>query len=368
MFQIKQVIPQKNIEQRNFQPVTSSSTSKILVYGDAHFSSTSSVLRQRGEFFTCRLESLINTFNFINKTAENLGISDIYCVGDLFDRPNLTAEELTALKQCDLSKHTVILGNHEVSGKDMIFNTVNGANVKEIIYKPEIRGDIAFLPYCSTTSPWDLNDVKGCKLLLSHIDIKNIQNGTYYSNVGYDVKELLDCSKLTINGHLHTYNWVTPGRLLNIGAVVGINFACTHENFIPHIAVVDLDTLSVEFIDNPYSYLFYSVYIKDELQLEEFVQSLPKGYEGKYVITLKCPSHKVQQFRNTLESLVDMFYIKFVPDYSMDNFEASVDEDVKLKTFQQLDGIQSLREFVTQKFGNDKNVKVMLQEIEECCK
>ena len=71
--------------------------SKILICGDIHFSTYSSILRKRGEFYSERLENLLWSINWVEKTAEDNKCNRIIYLGDFFDKASLDSEELTAL-------------------------------------------------------------------------------------------------------------------------------------------------------------------------------------------------------------------------------------------------------------------------------
>lgn len=371
MFQIKQTQITQTTSIPTSSPNVISNTveqtsNNILLYADPHFASTSSVLRKRGERFSARLEGLIKTINWINALSGQYN-ADIYCLGDLFDRSNLTAEEITAVKQCDFSKHTVILGNHEIMGREDVFTTVFAAQPKSVINQPCKQGDIGFLPYCPHTHMWDLQAVQGCKVLLSHVDITGIQNGTYFSKVGYEVTQLTECANLVINGHLHTRNWVIPNKLLNLGACVGMNFSSTHEESKPAVMLLNMDTMEYKFFENPYSPLFFKHAFTKQEDVVKFLDSLQGSLN---VISLKVPDTIIKDIRNLIDTTYadKIYYSRIEPDYSFSNFEAAAHSQ-ELPKLEIMDGMESLKKFVLEKFDKDNtNLKVMLEEIEVACK
>lgn len=81
---------------------------KIFIYADPHWSQYSSILRQRGERYSKRLENLIDSVNWVERTAEEQECSKIVCLGDFFDKAELNAEELTALSEVKWSKNVLM--------------------------------------------------------------------------------------------------------------------------------------------------------------------------------------------------------------------------------------------------------------------
>ena len=94
---------------------------KICIVGDIHFSSTSSILRERGERFTKRLENCIDSIEYVEKYADENGCEYIIYLGDFFDKETLNSEELTALQSIHWSdvKKVFLVGNHEMGAADL---------------------------------------------------------------------------------------------------------------------------------------------------------------------------------------------------------------------------------------------------------
>ena len=70
---------------------------KILIVGDVHWSTYSSIVRSRGKKYSTRLENLINSVNWAERIADEENCDRIIYLGDFFDKADLTAEEITAL-------------------------------------------------------------------------------------------------------------------------------------------------------------------------------------------------------------------------------------------------------------------------------
>ena len=88
---------------------------KILVCGDVHWSQYSSIVRGRGEKYSKRLENLIKSVNWVEQLAWSCGCEAVINLGDFFDSTQLSAEEVSALKEVQWAPiaHVFITGNHE---------------------------------------------------------------------------------------------------------------------------------------------------------------------------------------------------------------------------------------------------------------
>jgi len=71
---------------------------KVAICGDVHWSIYSSIVRKRGRKYSQRLENLIKSVNWFEKLAKDQGCNSEIFLGDTFDRPDLSAEEMTALQ------------------------------------------------------------------------------------------------------------------------------------------------------------------------------------------------------------------------------------------------------------------------------
>ena len=70
---------------------------KLLVIGDVHWSTYSSIVRGRGPHFSTRLENLIASMQFVEHIADKYKVDEEIFLGDFFDKPDLNAEEISAL-------------------------------------------------------------------------------------------------------------------------------------------------------------------------------------------------------------------------------------------------------------------------------
>ena len=159
----------------------------IGVYTDPHFTQYSNIIASENGDYTGRLENLIKSFQWADMIFKENKVNMIFCLGDLTDRNNLTAEEISAINQCHLENHHFIVGNHCRSDKDGHYNTLNMFN--NVHNTPEYLqlndGTLIFiLPYSSQLI--DLNDLDPTPdIILSHNDIADYDFGEYISKLGY---------------------------------------------------------------------------------------------------------------------------------------------------------------------------------------
>lgn len=100
---------------------------KILFFSDVHWSTTSSIVRERGIKYSIRLERLIDSMSWVNQLAVDENCAMMICAGDMFDKPICTDEEITAIQEVkwnDLPCY-FLCGNHESSVADLKYNSVN---------------------------------------------------------------------------------------------------------------------------------------------------------------------------------------------------------------------------------------------------
>lgn len=346
---------------------------KILIYADPHFSSKSSIIRGRGKKYSVRLENLIETFKWINKLAVEKGCEEIICLGDLFDSPDLTAEEITAIAECDIGHHKFIVGNHDALSNDLSLNAINTFQNSTIYTEPtmiELGGKkIIILPYITEIDRIPLKELLAPYqnenyIVLSHNDIKGVQYGAYVSKTGYDYKEIPDNCELFINGHIHNGGFVGEDRVLNLGSLTGMNFNNDATNWKPCVAILDLDNSSIDFIPNPYAFLFYKRDYSDSniSIIKEFLDSLDSTM--KNVISIKVNSELVDQVQELIKNRNHIYYSRVLADYSGQQVEY---ETKNISIDVNIDYFEKFKEFVLLKYGEDTTVNcdLLLTEIEQ---
>jgi len=256
---------------------------KILVYTDNHFCTYSSILRERGQKYSKRLENQIESLNWVEKVAKDFNCSKIICLGDFFDSPDLKAEELTALSEINWNseiEHVFLVGNHELGSQENLYSSTKAlSKYGQVIDKPTIDCgygyELFYLPYIIDSNRKPLaeyiketqneyyagmvttQEVKK-RIILSHNDIAGIQYGQFISKSGFHIEEICNHCSLFVNGHLHNQAQIN-NKILNLGNLTGQNFS---EDGFKHshcIGILDTDTLKIDLINNPYAFNFYKL-------------------------------------------------------------------------------------------------------------
>ena len=296
---------------------------KFLIYTDNHFSTTSSIVRSNGEEFSTRLENQIESINWAEQIAVEKGCSEVIHLGDFFDKPDLTSQELSALKCIKWNDlpHTFICGNHEMGSNDLRFNSLNALNkIGTVIDKPTIKSgygyEILLLPYILESNRKPLKDyldearheywdskLTTCEykqsIILSHNDIAGVNYGQYVSKAGFSIKEIEDHCDLFLNGHLHNRSKVTE-IIHNIGSLTGQNFTEDAYKYSHCAVVLDTEALSVEYIENPYALNFYKIEVNSIAELEEQLKELKPG---KSIGTIKISEQYLKNARELCSKL-----------------------------------------------------------------
>lgn len=340
---------------------------KILLFTDNHFSQYSSIIRSKGEKYSTRLENQIKSLNWVNEIAMEKNCSKMICLGDFFDKAELNAEELTALKDINwnnLPKYFLV-GNHEAGSNDLTFNSINAlSSIGTIIDKPTLL-DIGFgyelflLPYISeinrkpfidylracredyyNNDSWITQEVKET-IVLSHNDISGIRYGQYESKHGFNVDEITRYCKLYINGHLHNQTQINQA-ILNLGNLTGQNFSEDGFKYSHCVAILDTSTFNIELINNPYAFNFYKISAIDIYDLETQIDklnketavgtiSIPEKYSSdarllckeyfKEFRLLVTPDNTKRTDSNILDNTANIDHIRKFKDFCLENIE-----------------------------------------------
>jgi DNA repair exonuclease SbcCD nuclease subunit len=268
-----------------------------------------SIINKWGTKYPKRLENCIETVNWLERKAEELGCDYIISLGDFFDKPDLTSETITACNAIEWSsiKHYHIVGNHDASNSSLMFNSVNMLNADRhvIINAPDTISlrecDICFLPYVTEcdrkplTEYFPAREPNKPKIILSHNDIMGIQLGPVVSRAGFSIEEIEANCQWFFNGHLHSSQTITP-KIINLGAVTGKDFGTSAFSHSHRIAILDTTTMTVEYIENPYAYNFYKVEINTETDL-----TILDSLKTNAVVSVKCVQSLVEAVRQKIE-------------------------------------------------------------------
>lgn len=288
---------------------------KILCFTDNHFCEKSSIITKYGAKYTLRLENQLNSLNWVEQVAREKNCTAVICLGDFFDKPHLTDQELTALQDIHWDEsipHYFIVGNHESEENDLQYSSTKVLEGKNrfIIDKPSLASfvssdfEVAFLPYVveSNKQPLESYFPKTDKprILLSHNDLLGIQMGPVVSKIGFSVEEIEANCTFCLNGHLHNGQPVTS-RILNLGNLTGKDFGEDANRYSHKIAIIDTDTFAVEFIDNPYAFNFYKIDINTEADLYKL-----NKVKTNAVVSVKCADNCIEKARETIAANVNI--------------------------------------------------------------
>ena len=328
---------------------------KLGVVGDVHWSRYSSIVRSRGEKYSLRLENCIKSINWAEKTFDDNDCEEIVYLGDFFDKPELNAEEITALKDIKWSnkRHYFLTGNHEITNVDL---SNSSASVFSLIPNKEVltnsiqhsRENIVFIPY---TKPGDDGELffseflveKHPKIIFSHNDIKGIQMGKYLSKAGFDLDSINNTCELFINGHLH--NGEQIGNLINLGNLTGQNFSEDAFKYKHRIMVIDTYTLEIEYFDNPYAFNFCKIGIEDLGKLNGI---------NNCVVTLQVPSdYDLSIARSKLEKFDNVVTSRIIREFLQSS--ESTENEFNTSSLS-INHIEKFIEYATNKLGSSELV------------
>lgn len=273
---------------------------KIGLYSDPHISAASSIVAGKQKKFSGRLDNLIESFKWMEEIFKQNDCVKVFCLGDLADKPDLTAEEITAMSQCQgIEDHIIVEGNHCRQDKDGLINSLS--LLSNVYASPEVVSiddkKILLLPYNSTVV--DLGQYKDVDIILSHNDIKGYDLNGHILTSGYEISDILDNCKIFINGHLHNGGWLIKDRVVNLGQLSGMNFSSCGGEWEPAVGILDLDTFHLEIVENPYAYRFKKVQFDTLVKLKNYLNSLPEEYQ--YVLQVKIPEKIATSARSLLD-------------------------------------------------------------------
>ena len=350
---------------------------RVLIVGDVHWSTYSSIVRKRGVDYSKRLENCINSINWVEETAEENACDLIIYLGDFFDRAELNSEEITALKEIQWSTipHQIIVGNHELGSARGEYNTTQLFNLLpnfEVIDKPKVEVGFGYyflyLPYifekdrktiseyfnsCFNRNEFVTQEVKNV-FIFSHNDLKGVNYGTFESKEGFDIEDIKTNCSVCFNGHIHNNSEIIPNKLIDVGNLTGQNFNEDATKYSHKIYMLDIndDNYSVYQTVNPYAYTFYKIEINSEQDIKKL------SFSAHAVISAKCAEEVVPILRDSLESNPNVEEFKIITVIK----EKVIEDDVST-TLLSIDHIKQFSEYIIDKLGKTDYVIKELQEI-----
>jgi DNA repair exonuclease SbcCD nuclease subunit len=274
-----------------------------------------------GDRYTQRLENVIKSINWAEDLAYKKGCQYVICAGDFFDMPNLTQQEITAINEikfAPMCAHYFLVGNHESEENDLHYNSTEILQQDHkdnfIIAEPKLLEEpgfeLAFLPYTVESRRKDINEYfpapKAKRLLISHNDLFGIQLGPAVSSIGFKPEDLASVCDLCVNGHLHNGVKINE-KVINLGNLTGKDFGENASKYIHNVLLVDTDTMTYEFVENPYAFNFYKLDINTESDINKLTK-----LKNNAVVVIKCAANLVGSVKATLSNLTNIIEHRIV--------------------------------------------------------
>ena len=344
---------------------------KIGVVGDIHWSTYSSILRSRGKYFSTRLEGLIKSLSWVEQLFKEHGVDEEVFLGDTFDKEELNSEEITALSEVEWNtssrlKHFIV-GNHESGVSSLEYSSTQVLHklgvVENVpsIYPLDDKTELLFLPYIVEDNRKQLSEYLNNRdsskklVVFSHNDLKNFQMGPYLSTVGFDMSDIESNCDIYFNGHLHNGCEVTS-KIINLGVLSGVNFSEDAFRYEHHVAILDTDTLEVEYFENPYAFNFYKIDINQQIDINKL-----NKLKNNSVVSIKCSNIYKNALKETLEELNNILAYKII--YTRDLVSQESSNTITLELVD--DHLEQFKKYIIDTLGNND---VVLEELNEVCK
>lgn len=338
---------------------------KILLFTDLHMCPRASIVNKWGMKYPARLENCIDSINWLERKAEELGCEYIISLGDFFDKPDLTSETITACNDIKWSNimHYSLVGNHDASNSTLVFNSVNSLirDYHKVISEPQIllldTCDICFLPYIVECDRKAINEyfpnTGKPRIILSHNDISGIQLGPVVSKTGFSIEEIEANCQLFINGHLHNGQAITS-KIINLGNLTGKDFGEDAFKYSHNIAILDTETLVLTFIENPYAFNFYKLQIETEVDIEQLYK-----LKSNAIVSIKCDSTIVDETKQVITKLSNITESRVIVTKKYEEVSESSEIDLS---------VDHLARFVECCRTNIEISAVLEEELAEICK
>lgn len=292
---------------------------KIGVFTDIHFSYSESSMRLG------RLDSLVYSFKWMYDTFNYNGVDLIVNCGDLFNSDIIKPEENVAITKA-LSYNSGIpelylLGNHEMKSADSSKHSLsildNYKNITVIDEPMKYNDEISFLPYRDHYTKSEMLKYKN-KILFTHLDyIDMLYNSGKKVENGSSMDDIKESSELVINGHIHSYSKYN-NTIYNIGSMVGHNFSDSYTK-LPGVVILDTDSLSLEFIPNPVTVLYYKFNKVESLKdLVSNISEIESDNHNPKFIRVTTPYDKVAMISKYLD---DKKSDKSIVDYKIISYQ-----------------------------------------------
>lgn len=338
---------------------------KILIRTDEHFSQYSSILRSRGTKYSTRLEGLIKSINWSEQVAIEQGCDMIVDLGDFFDKPELNAEELSALQEIKWANltHKFLVGNHEMGINSLEFSSAhlfrlcpNSFVMDSPIIETIGNTEIGYLPYILELDRQPITDYINLnnnhkRIIFSHNDIKGIQMGAIISPTGFTIDEIESACDLFVNGHLHNGVKITD-KIINLGNLTGQNFSENALTYNHNIMILDTNTLQYSLVENPYAFNFY--------KLGDIANYSKITFKKNAIVSCSCKSSLFPAIKNRLEMLPEIITYRLTTERDPGNTEENASTQLQVA-----DHLEQFKTFILSTMGQND---IILSELNEVLK
>lgn len=343
---------------------------KVLLYTDVHMSKTSSIIRGIGKDYSLRLENIIKSVNWAEDEAIARGCQAVICLGDFFDRPEASAQELTALRDIRWNNlpHMFIVGNHEADAASLKYSSTkalenNGFEViSKVVTKTIGNTQITFIPYMYEDIRKPLKEYQTDRdntkkqIYLSHNDISGIQYGCFLTKDGFSIDEIEENCDLFLNGHIHNGQWLNKKKtILNLGNLTGKDANEDAFKYYHNVAILDTDTLEVELVENPYAFNFYKL----EVNKPEDINLLDKTKDNAAII-VKCNDKYLEELGVHIATMFNVVASRVITTHEMVDLATGSVEEISIAGVDHLD---QFRKFCLEHIGDTEIVRAELEEV-----
>ena len=344
---------------------------RIAIFPDPHWCQNSSIVRSRGSKYSVRLENLIKSINWVEECAWNHHCDTIVCAGDFFDSSQLNAEEVSALRDISWAplSHVFITGNHETNVSSLEYATSDLFSLCPnitVINKPQQymideKTELCFLPYVLERDRKTIQEYFGPKhsnrIIFSHNDLKDVQYGPFKSTEGFEVKDIEDNCDFMFNGHIHHCGYVTP-KIFHCGNLTGQNFTEDAFKFEHTMQIIDTDSMSIDFFENPFAFNFYKI-DGSEFTAERLAYVI-NTLKYNAVITLKIK----KELKDIAETLLKTNEVKIIASRIVIEQDLSkISNDESTSIIEGIDHLKQFENYVLHNIGESNVVKEELMYI-----
>nr|DAI08051.1 MAG TPA: putative DNA double strand break repair [Caudoviricetes sp.] len=330
---------------------------KICIFGDVHWSQYSSIVRQRGEQFSIRLENLIQSMNWVEDMTRKYSCGMCISLGDFFDNSTIDAESITALREINWNKiqHIVVAGNHEMARADNHYSSANMLSLfpfVDVVTVPEqIRlcenTNLMFLPYVLEPDKCNIRELftkNSINYMFSHNDLKDVNYGSFISKTGFSVDDISAVCDRCFNGHIHNEG-ICGDNIINVGNLTGQNFSEDATKYRHKIIILDTETDDIMILENPYAMNFYKV------------DNLSDVRKDNAVVTLKTSDMPQKE---NLKNMENVIAYKVIADVKKASKKA---ESVSSKDVINIDHLKMFSDYVHNNMGDTEIINQELSEV-----